>query len=91
MSEFDHPFMINPDIVVQQVENETLLLHPTSGAIFGLDGVSSRVWELMQSSHNLSEVKEQMLEDFEVDEDQLEHDLLAFLEQLKSIAAIESP
>ena len=88
MNNFDYPFTINPDIIIQHLEDQVVLLNPDSGAAFGLDGVSTHVWELMQSVDNMAPVKQQMLLDFEVEEDRLEKDLINFYQQLKTIELI---
>jgi len=89
-SNLNLPFSLRSNVICQQVENETLLLNPDSGDIFGLDGVSTRVWELMQVHSNMQDVKAQMMEEFEVEETQLEKDLLTFFQQLSSLDLINS-
>ena len=87
---FDQPFKISENVVCQEVEGQTLLLNALTGHIFGLDQVSSRVWELMQTFETMNEVKQQMLTDFDVDEVTLREDLGKFVESLMNLEIIAS-
>jgi len=73
---------INPDIILQEVDDQTILLNPDTGHIFGLDRVSTRVWELLEQKSDLTSVKKQMLLDFDVEENQLTKDLNVYFGQL---------
>ena len=79
---------INPDIILQQVDDQTILLNPDTGHIFGLDRVSTRVWELLEETSDFAEVKKQMLLDFEVEESQLSKDLGFYFNQLLELELI---
>lgn len=79
---------INPEIILQDVDDQTILLNPNTGQIFGLDRVSTRVWELLAEKADLASVKKQMLLDFEVEEDQLSRDLEVYFGQLLELELI---
>jgi hypothetical protein len=65
-----------------RVGAETVLLHMESGIYFGLDEVGTRVWELLETASTLQEIFERMDEEFEVNREQLNVDVQAFLQEL---------
>lgn len=79
---------INPEIILQEVDDQTILLNPNTGHIFGLDRVSTRVWELLGEKSDLISVKRQMLLDFQVEEDRLSKDLEIYFGQLLELELI---
>lgn len=81
-------FRINPDIILQDVDGQTILLNPDTGQVFGLDRVSTRVWELVEEKSDLGAIKAQMLEDFDVDEVQLSKDLDVYMSQLLELELV---
>ncbi len=56
--------------------------------IYVLNPVANRIWELLDGKRTLAEVREQLLEEFEVGPQELEQDLQEFMEQLRQIGAI---
>ncbi|MCC7417789.1 MAG: PqqD family protein [Acidobacteria bacterium] len=71
-----------PDVVFKELRGEGVLLDMASGIYFGLDEVSTRVWQLIARHGSLRVVFAEMLEEFEVDAQRLEEDLLAFASEL---------
>lgn len=88
MSDLPKTLSINPEIILQKLDDQTALLNPNTGQVFGLDRVSSRVWELIEAHSELSQVRAQMLEDFDVEEAQLDKDLLMYIRQLIELGLV---
>lgn len=86
----DQQLEINPEIILQELEDQTILLNPNTGQVFGLDRVSTRVWELLSDVSSFGLVKQQMLEDFEVDEEQLTQDLHTYIGQLLELGLVRA-
>lgn len=61
---------------------EAAILQLESGIYYGLDGVGARVWNLIQETRTIHEVLVTLLEEYDVDPDLCEHDLLALLQEL---------
>jgi hypothetical protein len=52
------------------------------GVYYGLDPVGARIWELVQVPRTIREVRDVLLDEYEVDADRCERDLLELLERL---------
>ena len=90
MSEFmNQNFRIMTEILSQEVSGETVFLNLNSENYFGLDNVGTRVWQLLQEHGNLQKVHETMLEEFEVEENQLEKDLHELVTKLVDAGIVE--
>lgn len=75
---------INADIICQELDGQSVLLNPMTGGYFGLDQVSSFIWQLLQDTGSAQEVFDCMKEAFDADHQQLETDLITFLTQLQT-------
>jgi hypothetical protein len=73
---------ISPEVVFKELGGEGVLLDMASGIYFGLDETSTRLWLLLQMNGSLRRVFDEMIEEFEVDPDRLERDLLQFVADL---------
>ena len=73
---------ISKEVLSQEVSGETVLLDLQSESYFGLDAVGTRIWQLLQEKGHLQQVFDTMLEEYEVDEKQLQKDLNELLEKL---------
>ena len=85
----DIAFKARSHIITQSSANQTALLNPQTGEIFGLTGASLRIWEVMQRHSNMLDVRDQIMEEFGVDEDALTRDLLGFISQLQESEIID--
>jgi hypothetical protein len=66
-------------VISQEVSGETVLLDLQSECYFGLDAVGTRIWQLIRDSGDLRTIYSTLLEEYEVDETQLQADLEALL------------
>lgn len=73
---------ISPEVLSQEVDEETVLLDLKSESYFGLDEVGTRIWQLLNDGSNLQAVLNTLLAEYDVDEKQLEKDLQDHIEQL---------
>lgn len=84
----------NPEIVSRQIGGETVLIptdrpHGSGDFIYFLNDTASYVWNLINGSRTLSQIKEKILHKFEVKEATLEKELKELIKDLRSIKAIE--
>ena len=75
-------FSVSQEVLSQEVSGETVLLDMQSESYFGLDAVGTRIWQLLQENNHLQQVFDTMLEEYDVDEKQLEKDLDELLNKL---------
>lgn len=57
-------------------------------SIYTLNETAARIWELTDGKTRVSQIKEKIVEEFEVDPEQAEQDLKEHLQQLEGIQAI---
>jgi Coenzyme PQQ synthesis protein D (PqqD) len=71
--------IFSPDVISQEVSGETVLLDLESECYFGLDAVGTRIWQLIRTSGDLRTIYSTLLEEYEVEETQLQTDLESLL------------
>jgi coenzyme PQQ biosynthesis protein PqqD len=75
-------------VVSRTIADETILV-PISGnlanmeRIFTLNEVGASIWRLMDGKRSVQEILRELLQEFDVAEDQLAGDIVEFVEQLK--------
>lgn len=67
-----------------ELGGEAVILNLDTGVYYGLDGVGTRVWRLLQQPRSLGEMRDLIVEEFDVAPDRFEPDLLAFVASLSS-------
>lgn len=73
-----------------ELEDEAVILNVRSGEYFGLDPVGARIWELVQESRTVAEIRDAILRDFpDAEPEQCTGDLLEFLDQLAGSGLVE--
>jgi hypothetical protein len=61
---------------------EAVILNLKSGVYHGLNEVGASVWNLIQKPHTVSDIKQALLDEYEVEAEQCQSDLMALLEEL---------
>ena len=56
-----------PDQVSTNLEDEAVILHLKDGIYFGLNQVGSRIWNLLEVSRTVGEIRDIILEEYEVE------------------------
>ena len=79
----------SPDVLMQTVVGESVLLDLRSQKYFGLNEVGTRLWELLQADADLAVARDRLLEEFEVEAAQLEEDLDALVERLLAAGLVK--
>jgi Coenzyme PQQ synthesis protein D (PqqD) len=70
---------LSPQVISQEVSGETVILDLESECYFGLDAVGTRIWQLIRDGRDLRTIYATLLEEYEVEEPQLQADLEALL------------
>ena len=84
-----HRFVASPRQVSCPLDDETALLEFESGTYYGLDPIGTRVWQLLQQPRSISEIREALREEYDVDENRCDSDLLAFLGALRTARLVD--
>ena len=77
------------DQVSADLSGEAAILNLKSGVYFGLNAVGASIWKLIQEPRSVNEINDALVQEYDVDPDQCEKDLLALLEELLSKELIE--
>jgi hypothetical protein len=72
------------DVLFRDLSGEAVLLNLADGKYYGLDGVGTRIWELLSESGRLDQTYQTLLQEFDVSPEQLQKDLLQLVEELVS-------
>ena len=78
----DDALTMAPDVMFRNLNDEAVLLDLKNGTYFGLNDIGTRIWELILEHGSLSQVRDLILQEFDVDREAVERDLLALAGQL---------
>ena len=77
------------DQVSSDLAGETVLLSMQSAMYYGLDEVASRIWELIREPIRVSDVRDTITREYDVEPARCEADVLEFLRELAARGLIE--
>ena len=80
-----------PNQVSSEVGSDTVILDFQQGVYHGLDEVGTFIWKQVQSPVKVVDVRDRILEEYEVNAEKCEQDLLALLTRLLEQGLIEIP
>jgi hypothetical protein len=86
---FDSKVHIPDDVLVSELDGESVLLKLKSECYFGLDEIGTRFWERLVSSHSIGGAYEAVLAEFDVEPDQLRADMSELVDSLVEQGLIE--
>lgn len=94
MNYLERCYQRSPDIVFRKIADEVILVPIRQNvgdleSIYTLNEVAARIWELIDGKRNIKEVKDIIVEDFEVTPQQVEKDIEELLKKLVEIKAIK--
>ena len=68
-----------PDQISSDLEGETILLHMTSGLYYGLNDVGVKIWSLIQTPTTLLELRQTLLDNYDVSPENCDRELKELL------------
>ncbi|PIV58384.1 MAG: PqqD family protein [Bacteroidetes bacterium CG02_land_8_20_14_3_00_31_25] len=78
----DKKYVRKKELLSSRMDNEIVMMHPESGKYFALNPVASRIWDLLETPHNLNELVEKLLKEFDVSEETCCKEVSAFLKEM---------
>ena len=63
------------DVIAEVLDGEAIVLNITTGIYFRLNGVATRLWQLIEGEHDLTRIRTLMLAEYDVEPAVLEADL----------------
>jgi hypothetical protein len=80
----DAVLSIPEHVLSRRVGDETVLLSLADEHYYGLEGVGTRFWEIVEEGTTFEEAVDAMLAEFDVERDVLTKDLAAVVRELKA-------
>ena len=75
-------FSVADGISSAELDGEAVLLNVNSGQYFKLNEIGARIMSLVQRQTSLGTIRKSLLEEFEVESEQLERDIILFLSDM---------
>ena len=91
----DAPLSLQTTVIVssQQVScplgDEAAILNMKNSVYYGMNPVGATVWNLLKQPKTVAEIRDAILQEYEVEEKRCEQDLLTLLEEMRSEGLIE--
>ncbi|BAY87293.1 hypothetical protein NIES267_68140 [Calothrix parasitica NIES-267] len=77
------------DQISSDLGGESVILNMTTGVYHGLNEVGARVWDLIEKPKAVKDIKQVLLEEYEVEADVCTDDLFSLLNELKTAGLIK--
>jgi len=81
--------VVTKDQVSCDLSGEAAILNLKSGVYFGLNTVGASIWKLIQEPRSVKEIQDAIQEEYEVEPDQCERDVMELLQELSTHGLIE--
>jgi hypothetical protein len=78
-----------PEHIASELEGEAIILQIESGLYYGLNPIGSRIWELIQVPTTVERLRQQLLQEYDVQPEVCDRDLRHLLQDLQSKGLIE--
>ena len=93
MGDFDRIYKKNENFVFRKIEDETILVPIKDnvgdmGCIYNLNEVGAFVWQNLDGRKSLQDIRQRLMDEYEVSAKEAEDDLCEYVAQLKEIDAI---
>ena len=79
---FSDRVTVPDDVLISQLQEESVILNLDSERYFGLDDIGTRFLSVLTSSKSIEAAYEQLSQEYDVDNEVLRKDLLALVENL---------
>ena len=93
MKELQKKYKRNENFVYRKIQDETILVPIKDnvgdmGSIYNLNEVAAFIWEQLDGEKTLLDIKNMVLDEFQVSPEQAQADLCDFVSQLREVNAI---
>ncbi|PAU74734.1 PqqD family peptide modification chaperone [Halomonas salipaludis] len=79
----------NPDMVAANIDGDVVMMGVDQGQYYGITGVGSRVWELLENPVSIDGITEVICQEYETDPATCREDMSKFVNDLIKIDLIE--
>jgi hypothetical protein len=85
----DSVVVASDELVSAKLDGEVVILGFKSSSYYSLDQVGAFVWDLVQQSHTVSELRDAILSEYDIDVVRCEQDLFHLLAELADKGLVE--
>jgi hypothetical protein len=82
MVSFSDRVRVPDDVLISNLQEESVILNLDSERYFGLDDVGTRFLSVLTTSDSIEAAYQKLLSEYNVDSESLRHDLIALVENL---------
>lgn len=76
-------------LIEAEVDGELVALHVENGTCYGFNGTATRIWQLVEEPKRLSELRDLLMAEFDVDAETCEQDVRALVKDLEGDGLVE--
>lgn len=77
------------EMIEAEVDGELVALHVDKGTCYGFNGTATRIWAMIEQPRRFSELKEELLREYDVDAATCEAQLMELLDELAADGLVE--
>lgn len=81
--------VVPADVLVRELDGESVILNLKSERYFGLDEVGTRIWAALSMSESIQSAYEMLLSEYDVDGEQLRRDMQDLVEKMVEHGLVE--
>jgi hypothetical protein len=82
MVSFSDRVRVPDDVLISNLQEESVILNLDSERYFGLDDIGTRFLSVLTTSDSIEAAYKKLLSEYDVDSEMLRHDLIALVENL---------
>jgi Coenzyme PQQ synthesis protein D (PqqD) len=90
MTDLDAALRPHPDVIAKRLDQTAVLVHMGTNHIFELNETGAKVWELLAEGVSTEGIVHQLVEQFEVEEEQAADEVKRLITQLRNNQLIAS-
>lgn len=79
----------SPEQVSCALGDESVILNLKNSVYYGMNPVGASLWRLVQQQRSVAELRDAVMEEYEVEAERCERDVLAVLENMRSEGLIQ--
>ncbi len=81
--------VVTKDQVSADLNGEAAILNLKTSTYFGLNTVGASIWKLVREPKTVNQIRDAIIQEYDVEPDRCEHDILELLQELSKHGLIE--
>jgi hypothetical protein len=79
---FSQQVLVIDDVLVRELDGESVILDLSNENYFGLDEIGTRIWQTLVNSHTVQDAYDTLLQEYDVSPEQLRADMEELISEL---------